>query len=202
MQHQTDDVRISEIKELLPPVAVLEKFPATETASSTVFDSRQAIHRILNGEDDRLLVVIGPCSIHDPVAAIEYGKRLKALRDELKGQPALLNVWATWCPTCKAEHEMLNRLAAQGVAIYGINYKDDSAAAREWLQRLGNPYRFNIEDPQGSLGIDLGVYGAPETFLLDKQGIIRAKHVGAIDENVWRSKLAPLYQQLLDEATP
>lgn len=122
--------------------------------------------------------------------------------DELKGQPALLNVWATWCPTCKAEHEMLNRLAAQGVAIYGINYKDDSAAAREWLQRLGNPYRFNIEDPQGSLGIDLGVYGAPETFLLDKQGIIRAKHVGAIDENVWRSKLAPLYQQLLDEATP
>lgn len=86
MQHQTDDVRISEIKELLPPVAVLEKFPATETASSTVFESRQAIHRILTGEDPRLLVVIGPCSIHDPVAALEYGKRLKTLRDELKGQ--------------------------------------------------------------------------------------------------------------------
>ncbi|WP_068978426.1 MULTISPECIES: 3-deoxy-7-phosphoheptulonate synthase AroG [Aeromonas] len=86
MQHQTDDVRISEIKELLPPVAVLEKFPATETASNTVFESRQAIHRILTGEDERLLVVIGPCSIHDPVAALEYGKRLKALRDELKGQ--------------------------------------------------------------------------------------------------------------------
>ncbi len=86
MQHQTDDVRISEIKELLPPVAVLEKFPATEVASSTVFESRQAIHNILAGEDDRLLVVIGPCSIHDPVAALEYGKRLKALRDELKDQ--------------------------------------------------------------------------------------------------------------------
>ncbi|XEI31514.1 3-deoxy-7-phosphoheptulonate synthase AroG [Aeromonas veronii] len=86
MQHQTDDVRISEIKELLPPVAVLEKFPATEVASSTVFESRQAIHNILAGEDERLLVVIGPCSIHDPVAALEYGKRLKALRDELKGQ--------------------------------------------------------------------------------------------------------------------
>lgn len=86
MQHQTDDVRISEIKELLPPVAVLEKFPATETASNTVFESRQAIHQILTGEDDRLLVVIGPCSIHDPVAAIEYGKRLKRLRDELKDQ--------------------------------------------------------------------------------------------------------------------
>ncbi len=84
MQHQTDDVRISEIKELLPPVAVLEKFPATETASSTVFESRQAIHQILAGEDQRLLVVIGPCSIHDPAAALEYGKRLKVLRDELK----------------------------------------------------------------------------------------------------------------------
>lgn len=86
MQHQTDDVRISEIKELLPPVAVLEKFPATETASKTVFESRQAIHRILTGDDDRLLVVIGPCSIHDPAAALEYGKHLKALRDELKDQ--------------------------------------------------------------------------------------------------------------------
>ncbi|MFM4702380.1 3-deoxy-7-phosphoheptulonate synthase AroG [Aeromonas bivalvium] len=86
MQHQTDDVRISEIKELLPPVAVLEKFPATEAAVSTVFESRQAIHQILTGEDQRLLVVIGPCSIHDPVAAVEYGKRLKALREQYKEQ--------------------------------------------------------------------------------------------------------------------
>ncbi|MFR9718177.1 3-deoxy-7-phosphoheptulonate synthase AroG [Aeromonas diversa] len=86
MQHQTDDIRIKEIKELLPPVAVLEKFPATETASQTVYESRQAIHRILAGDDDRLLVVIGPCSIHDPVAAVEYGQRLLALREELKGE--------------------------------------------------------------------------------------------------------------------
>ena len=84
MQHQTDDVRIKEIKELLPPVAVLEKYPATETASSTVVESREAIHHILQGEDDRLLVVIGPCSIHDPQAGIEYGKRLLVLRHELK----------------------------------------------------------------------------------------------------------------------
>lgn len=80
---QTDDVRISKVKELLPPVAVLEKFPATETASSTTFRSREAISNILKGDDDRLLVIIGPCSIHDPEAAIEYGKRLKVLRDEL-----------------------------------------------------------------------------------------------------------------------
>lgn len=81
--YQTDDVRISNIKELLPPVAVLEKYPATETASETVFNSRQAIHNILNDKDDRLLVIIGPCSIHDPQAAVEYGKKLKALRDKL-----------------------------------------------------------------------------------------------------------------------
>lgn len=81
--HKTDDVRISEIKELLPPVAVLEKYPATETASETVYQARHAIHNILNNEDDRLLVIVGPCSIHDTEAAIEYGKRLKTLRDEL-----------------------------------------------------------------------------------------------------------------------
>lgn len=80
---QTDDVRINKVKELLPPVAVLEKFPATESASSTTFRSREAISNILKGEDDRLLVIIGPCSIHDPDAAIEYGKRLKVLRDEI-----------------------------------------------------------------------------------------------------------------------
>ncbi|MGB2079820.1 MAG: 3-deoxy-7-phosphoheptulonate synthase AroG [Vibrio sp.] len=83
---QTDDIRINQVKELLPPVAVLEKFPATETAAKTTFEARQAIHQILQGEDDRLLVIIGPCSIHDPKAALEYGQKLKALRDELKGE--------------------------------------------------------------------------------------------------------------------
>lgn len=83
--YQTDDVNIKRIKQLLPPVAVLEKFPASEAASSTTFQAREAIHNILHDQDDRLLVVIGPCSIHDPKAAIEYGQRLKALRDELSG---------------------------------------------------------------------------------------------------------------------
>ncbi|WP_260261069.1 3-deoxy-7-phosphoheptulonate synthase AroG [Vibrio intestinalis] len=83
---QTDDVRINKVKELLPPVAVLEKFPATETASSTTFRSREAISNILKGDDDRLLVIIGPCSIHDPEAALAYGKKLKSLRDELDGE--------------------------------------------------------------------------------------------------------------------
>jgi cytochrome c biogenesis protein CcmG/thiol:disulfide interchange protein DsbE len=115
---------------------------------------------------------------------------------DLKG-PALVNVWATWCPTCRAEHAMLNQLAGQGVAIYGVNYKE-TGDARRWLSDLGNPYRLNVADPQGSLGINLGVYGAPETFLIDRDGIIRHKYVGAIDERVWREQLAPLYQQLVD----
>ncbi len=84
--YKTDDVRIKEIKELLPPIALLERYPATETATHTAFESRQAIHNILNDQDDRLLVVIGPCSIHDPEVAIEYGKRLLAMREELKDQ--------------------------------------------------------------------------------------------------------------------
>ncbi len=85
MFYQTDDIRINQIKELLPPIALLERFPATETASKTVFDARSAIHQIYAGEDDRLLVVIGPCSIHDPKAAIEYGERLVKLREQYKG---------------------------------------------------------------------------------------------------------------------
>ncbi|GEA52193.1 phospho-2-dehydro-3-deoxyheptonate aldolase [Vibrio inusitatus NBRC 102082] len=81
--YQTDDVRINRVKELLPPIAILERFPATETAAATTYNSRKAIHDILNDQDDRLLVIVGPCSIHDTEAALEYGKRLKPLRDEL-----------------------------------------------------------------------------------------------------------------------
>jgi 3-deoxy-7-phosphoheptulonate synthase len=84
MFYQTDDIRINKIKELLPPVALLERFPATEKASKTVFEGRRAIQNILGGKDDRLLVIIGPCSIHDPIAAIEYGKRLVKLREKYK----------------------------------------------------------------------------------------------------------------------
>ncbi len=84
MQYQTDDVRIKEIKELLPPVAVLEKYPVTETASATTFQSRQAIQDILHDRDDRLLVIVGPCSIHDPQAALDYGRKIKVLREEFK----------------------------------------------------------------------------------------------------------------------
>ena len=132
------------------------------------------------------------------LASLETPER-KVSTADLQELPALLNVWATWCPTCKAEHAMLNKLAAQGVVVYGVNYKDDGDAARQWLAQLGNPYRFSVEDPEGSLGINLGVYGAPETFVIDRHGIVRDKFVGAIDERIWRERLAPLYQSLVDE---
>lgn len=106
--------------------------------------------------------------------------------NELPHEPILVNVWATWCPTCKAEHGFLNQLQReQGIKIVGLNYKDDELKAKQWLNAYGNPYMFNISDPDGQLGLELGVYGAPETFLVDSKGIIRAKHVGDLNPKVW-----------------
>lgn len=119
---------------------------------------------------------------------------------DLKG-PALVNVWATWCVACRVEHPVLNRLAEQGVVIYGINYKDDNASAQRWLRDLHDPYQINVSDPQGRLGLDLGVYGAPETFLIDADGIIRYKFIGVIDDRVWERELEPRYQALLEGGT-
>lgn len=105
---------------------------------------------------------------------------------DLLGKPVLVNVWATWCPACRQEHADLLAIARQGsIGIIGLNYKDDRAAAVKWLQDLGNPYVFNIFDENGMLGLDLGVYGAPETYLVDSEGIVRYRHVGVITEEVW-----------------
>lgn len=112
---------------------------------------------------------------------------------ELQGKPLLVNVWATWCPTCKAEHTFLNMLAEEGIRIVGINYKDERDKALQWLSSYGNPYEFNVFDPEGKLGLELGVYGAPETFLVDSSGVIRAKHVGDLNAAVWQ-KLESTYQ--------
>jgi cytochrome c biogenesis protein CcmG/thiol:disulfide interchange protein DsbE len=119
-------------------------------------------------------------------------------RDAVTGQVALFNVWATWCISCRVEHPFLQRLAdEQGVVIYGINYKDEDAAARRWLRELGDPYRLNIVDREGSLGLDLGVYGAPETYLVDAAGVIRYRHVGVVDQRVWSTVLEPIYRELV-----
>ena len=127
---------------------------------------------------------------------LEEPERTLTVQD-LKGEVALVNVWATWCPNCLIEHPELTRIAKEeGVPIYGINYNDESEKARRWLERHGNPYRFNMVDNEGKLGIDLGVYGAPETFLLDRHGVIQFKHVGTVTPEVWSSTLKPLIEQL------
>lgn len=118
-------------------------------------------------------------------------------RADVIGEAALFNVWATWCISCRVEHPYLQQLADGGVPIYGINYKDEDAAARRWLRDLGNPYRANIVDREGTLGVDLGVYGAPETYLVDADGVIRYRHVGVVDERVWRDTLEPLWREIL-----
>lgn len=115
--------------------------------------------------------------------------------EDIKG-PALVNIWATWCPTCRDEHETLNVLKGQGVTIYGVNYKDDPKLAYDWLQALGDPYVFNFLDESGAAGIELGVYGAPETFFVDKNNVIKYRHVGAILPDVWNSKLKAIYESL------
>ncbi len=116
--------------------------------------------------------------------------------ESLIGEPYLLNVWATWCVSCRVEHPFLNKLSEQGVKVVGINYKDDTAEAKIWLQKLGNPYALNIVDEDGRLGIDLGVFGAPETYFVDASGVIRYKQVGVISKDNWQSELAAIYSQL------
>lgn len=108
-------------------------------------------------------------------------------------RPALVNVWATWCYSCRVEHPYLIALAQQGVPIYGLNYKDDSAKAREWLSQLGDPYQLNIVDVEGSVGLDLGVYGAPETYVLDADGVIAHRHVGVLNEEVFLRDFSPWF---------
>jgi cytochrome c biogenesis protein CcmG/thiol:disulfide interchange protein DsbE len=117
-------------------------------------------------------------------------------RADVTGEVALLNVWATWCVSCRVEHPYLKQLADAGIPIYGLNYKDSDVAAQQWLADLGNPYLLNIADREGTLGVDLGVYGAPETYLLDGSGVVRYRHVGVVDETVWRTVLEPLYLEL------
>ncbi|KGJ90451.1 DsbE family thiol:disulfide interchange protein [Colwellia psychrerythraea] len=133
---------------------------------------------------------------------------LKTLKDngqvvtqvDLLGDIVLVNVWATWCPTCKYEHPYLVDIAKDPqVKLYGLNYKDDRAAAQQWLKNYDDPYVFSIFDEEGTLGLDLGVYGAPETFVIDHHGIIRKRFAGAIDTRVWRREFEPLIAQLVEE---
>lgn len=121
--------------------------------------------------------------------------------EQFKGKVWLLNVWASWCVSCRAEHQVINTFAKTGlVSIVGLNYKDEPADAKKWLGALGNPYQLSVMDRDGKIGLDWGVYGVPETFVIDKKGIVRHKHIGPVDEKSLQDELIPLIQTLNGEA--
>ena len=118
-------------------------------------------------------------------------------RDDLLGKVWMLNVWASWCAPCREEHPLLVEAAQKKlVPIIGLNYKDDPRNGAEWLRKLGDPYQAVVMDREGKVGIDYGVYGVPETFVIDREGIIRKKHIGPLSPEVWTQEVLPLIQKL------
>lgn len=156
-----------------------------------------------NGEDPSVLpsARVGQNLPSFEVASLTEPGRMLTPKD-LQGEVSLLNVWATWCVSCLVEHPVLMELAATGVPIYGVNYKDSPEAALMYLANNGDPFRFSMSDVTGSLGLDLGVYGAPETYLLDREGRIRYRSVGVLDARSWIDELEPRYRALVQEVAP
>ena len=119
--------------------------------------------------------------------------------DQIIGNISLINVWATWCVECEIEHEFLVELSQDrnvNLPIIGLNWKDDDQLAKLWLKQLGDPYMLVLKDPEGKTAIDFGVYGAPETFLIDSNGIIHFKHIGPLDREIYEQDILPLIGEL------
>lgn len=118
-------------------------------------------------------------------------------RDDLLGEPYLLNVWGSWCPACRDEHPVITELAESGrIRVIGYDYKDEAEDARRWLQQFGNPYALVITDVEGRAALDWGIYGAPESFLVDAQGVIRWKFVGPLTQEIVETQLLPALEAL------
>jgi cytochrome c biogenesis protein CcmG, thiol:disulfide interchange protein DsbE len=116
---------------------------------------------------------------------------------DMLGRVWILNVWASWCPPCLAEHPVVTDLARSGVApVVGLNYKDAREDALPWLKRNGDPYQLSVYDASGRIGIDYGVYGVPETYVIDRRGVIRYKHIGPLTPQVAQEKIRPLVEEL------
>ena len=145
----------------------------------------------LSDKDDQLETALIDSSFPEfKLGSLSDESRVLTKQDIIK-LPALINVWATWCIACRVEHPFLMELKEESrLTIYGLNYKDNKLKALDLLERDGNPFEFSIYDFEGRLAIDLGVYGAPETFFIDKNGLIRERHVGVIDERVWEEKFS------------
>ena len=145
----------------------------------------------LSDKNDQLETALIDSSFPDfSLGSLSDESRILTKQDIIQ-LPALINVWATWCIACRVEHPFLMKLKEESrLTIYGLNYKDNKLKALDLLERDGNPFEFSIYDFEGRLAIDLGVYGAPETFFIDENGLIRERHVGVIDERVWEEKFS------------
>lgn len=116
---------------------------------------------------------------------------------ELRGKPWMLSVWASWCGSCREEHPLLVDLARnRSITMIGLDYKDERAEAQNWLRQFGNPYTLSVDDVDGRVGIDYGVYGVPETYVIDRNGIIRYKHIGPLTQKDIETELVPLMRKL------
>ena len=116
---------------------------------------------------------------------------------DMLGKVWIMNVWASWCPPCLVEHPVVTRIARSGLApVVGLNYKDTRDEALPWLKRNGDPYQLIVFDANGRIGIDYGVYGVPETYVIDRRGIIRYKHIGPLTADVVQKKVEPLVKEL------
>jgi cytochrome c biogenesis protein CcmG, thiol:disulfide interchange protein DsbE len=125
----------------------------------------------------------------------DAGRSVKG--EDLLGRVWVLNVWASWCAPCREEHPLWVDFARRSkVPVIGLNYKDKRAQALPWLAQLGNPYQMSLFDGDGRVAIDWGVYGVPETFVIDRQGVVRFKHVGPVNVEVMREKIEPLLKAL------
>ena len=129
--------------------------------------------------------------LHDPAKSFSP--------KEMAGRAWLLNVWASWCPPCLEEHPVIAELARSGAPIVGLNYKDGREDALAWLKRNGDPFIVSVQDPAGRIGLEYGVYGVPETYVIDKRGIIRYKHIGPLKPETAAKKVQPLLRQLIGE---
>ncbi|MSR11364.1 MAG: DsbE family thiol:disulfide interchange protein [Gammaproteobacteria bacterium] len=135
-----------------------------------------------------------------PAFALTTVEGAAITQQDLPQQVFLLNVWGSYCLPCLIEHPTLMRLAEAGeIPVVGVNYRDKQELALRWLDDNGNPFAFSILDEDGRFGIDLGVYGAPETYLVDAEGVIRFRHVSVLDEQVWAEKFVPAIAELRRE---
>ncbi|WP_440996643.1 DsbE family thiol:disulfide interchange protein [Arhodomonas sp. SL1] len=175
------------MKRFLIPVAVFAALAAVLAMALQRVDTRGEVPSPLVGKPAPEL---GGPRLFEPEGRLRLA--------DVRGEVALVNVWASWCAACRDEHAYISALSDRGIPVYGINYKDERADALGWLERFGNPYTASVHDLSGDIGMEWGVYGVPETFILDADGRIDYKHIGAISQQDLNEEILPRIRRLRD----